>query len=131
MTFVNRWVINGVASTSNRVTMIFIVPLTLAEYFAFSVPERDRPIAEDSTQQPISPNSKMTEFRTNLLQGISKLFNNKAYADLKLIIGDFEMPAHSLVLTAQSGYFEKALHEGLVESETKELRFTEGSMYAY
>lgn len=41
------------------------------------------------------------------------------------------MPAHSLVLTTQSGYFEEALGVGLAESETREIRFTKGNAYAY
>lgn len=42
-----------------------------------------------------------------------------------------ELPTHSLVLATQSEFFNTALKGPFVEGNTKEFRFTEGSMHAH
>ncbi|KAI1839752.1 hypothetical protein JX266_014034 [Neoarthrinium moseri] len=93
--------------------------------------------------------SEMASFETSLVQGVAKyylphrvkneyvligssrLFNTDTFADLKVFIGNKEVPAHSSVLACQSEYFATALRVPLLESRTKEFRFVEGSPYAY
>ncbi|KAH0420029.1 hypothetical protein CcaCcLH18_07340 [Colletotrichum camelliae] len=61
----------------------------------------------------------------------AELFNKLDYADVKIRIGKFELPAHGLVLAAHSPYFKKALKENFQESESKTFEFSEGSAHAY
>ncbi|UQC77421.1 uncharacterized protein CLUP02_02889 [Colletotrichum lupini] len=72
----------------------------------------------------------MAESKT-LLREIAELFNKSDHVDVKIRIGEFELPAHGLVLAAHSPYFKKALKGNFQESESKTFRFREGSAHAY
>lgn len=92
--------------------------------------------------------SPMDRFRKRLHDGVSqsvadeflsshvlanaarRLFNSKAQADLTLHIGNHALPAHSVILAIQSGYFEAALRQDLLEKGTREFRFNEDSPHA-
>ncbi|KAI9733082.1 MAG: hypothetical protein M1834_003628 [Cirrosporium novae-zelandiae] len=73
----------------------------------------------------------MDDHQTKLLEGISELFNSTQHSDLIIYIGKKELPAHALILAAQSEFFEKALKPGFKEEETKVFRFETGSEHAY
>ncbi|KAK1452816.1 hypothetical protein CTAM01_17256 [Colletotrichum tamarilloi] len=73
---------------------------------------------------------RMAESKT-LLREIAELFNKTDHADVKIRIGEFELPAHGLVLAAHSPYFKKALKGNFQESESKTFQFREGSAHAY
>ncbi|KAI3545671.1 hypothetical protein CABS02_09209 [Colletotrichum abscissum] len=73
---------------------------------------------------------RMAESKT-LLREIAELFNKSDHADVKIRIGEFELPAHGLVLAAHSPYFKKALKGNFQESESKTFQFREGSAHAY
>lgn len=42
-----------------------------------------------------------------------------------------ELPAHTVVLVTQSGYFNTVFKEGFAESITKEFRYTKAGMHAH
>ncbi|EFY89471.1 BTB/POZ domain-containing protein [Metarhizium acridum CQMa 102] len=46
-------------------------------------------------------------------------------------LGDVQLPAHSLVLTAQSSYFKRALQGEMQEGKTRKFEYSQGSMQAY
>ncbi|KAI1312950.1 BTB/POZ domain-containing protein [Xylaria venustula] len=69
--------------------------------------------------------------RSVLIEGIAKLFNNPDHADVKVYIGDLELPAHSVVLVTQSAFFQKALSENFREGKDKQFQFKEGSLHAH
>ncbi|KAI1147026.1 BTB/POZ domain-containing protein [Nemania diffusa] len=73
----------------------------------------------------------MAESKTPLAKGIAKLFNNSDHADVKIYIGHYELPAHSVVLASQSPFFQKALSENFREGKTKQFFFKEGSAHAH
>ncbi|KAI1366422.1 BTB/POZ domain-containing protein [Xylaria arbuscula] len=73
----------------------------------------------------------MDDPKRSLVEGIAKLFNDSQYADLKLYIGEHELPAHSVVLATQSPFFQKALSEKFREGKLKEFSFKEGSAHAH
>ncbi|KAI1109571.1 BTB/POZ domain-containing protein [Nemania sp. NC0429] len=73
----------------------------------------------------------MTDSRQTFLEGISKLFNNPDHADVKIFIGEHELPAHSVVIASQSPFFEKALNGSFRESKAKQFLFKEGSAHAH
>lgn len=58
-------------------------------------------------------------------------FNNPDFADVKIYIGAYELPAHSLVLASQSPFFQKALNSNFREGKDKKFHFTEGSAHAH
>ncbi|KAJ8128087.1 hypothetical protein O1611_g5548 [Lasiodiplodia mahajangana] len=58
-------------------------------------------------------------------------FNNPTHSDVKIYIGEYELSAHAIVLANRSLFFEKALSGRFREGQTKEFRFTEGSMHAH
>ncbi|KAI0449638.1 BTB/POZ domain-containing protein [Xylaria acuta] len=58
-----------------------------------------------------------------LLEGIAKLFNKPDHADVKILIGQYELPAHSVVLATQSPFFQKALSKNFREGKTKQFHF--------
>ncbi|KAL2219326.1 hypothetical protein M432DRAFT_668394 [Thermoascus aurantiacus ATCC 26904] len=66
-----------------------------------------------------------------LVKGVAKLFNSPDHADVKIYIGKFKLPAHSLVLTVHSEYFQKALKSGFKDGKSKEFEFKGGSGHAY
>ncbi|KAK1991944.1 POZ domain-containing protein [Colletotrichum falcatum] len=66
-----------------------------------------------------------------LLKEIAEHFNKLDHADVKIRIGEFELPAHGLVLAAHSPYFKKALKGNFQESDTRTFQFSEGSSHAY
>ncbi|KAK1712236.1 uncharacterized protein BDZ83DRAFT_638801 [Colletotrichum acutatum] len=72
---------------------------------------------------------RMAESKT-LLKEIAELFNKSDHADVKIRIGEFELPAHGLVLAAHSPYFKNALKGNFQESESKTFEFREGSAHA-
>ncbi|KAI0534589.1 BTB/POZ domain-containing protein [Xylaria digitata] len=74
---------------------------------------------------------EMTDSKHPLIKGIVKLFNNSDYADVKIYIGQYGLPAHSVVLASQSPFFQKALKGNFQEGKDKQFRFEEGSMHAY
>lgn len=59
------------------------------------------------------------------------MFNNPYLADVKIHIYEFELPAHSLVLSVHSEHFEKAFKSGFKEGVSKEFKFNDGSAHAY
>ncbi|KAI3326490.1 hypothetical protein HD806DRAFT_532125 [Xylariaceae sp. AK1471] len=73
---------------------------------------------------------EMTDSKS-LVNGIAKLFNNPNYADVKIYIGQHELPAHSVVLASQSPFFQKALSENFREGKAKQFLFKEGSAHAH
>ncbi|KAI0859613.1 BTB/POZ domain-containing protein [Xylaria cubensis] len=75
--------------------------------------------------------SRMANSNKSLLEGIAKLFNNTAHADVKIQIGQYELPAHSVVLASQSAFFQKALSESFHEGNTKQFHFKEDSAHAH
>ncbi|KAI1120483.1 BTB/POZ domain-containing protein [Nemania abortiva] len=88
--------------------------------------------AGNSTPPTRDIESEMTDFKRSLTEGIAKLFNNPTHSDVKIYIGEHELPAHAIVLTSQSLFFEKALSEKFREGQTKEFVFKEeGRMHAH
>ncbi|KAI1421352.1 BTB/POZ domain-containing protein [Xylaria sp. FL1777] len=69
--------------------------------------------------------------RTLLIEGIAKLFNNPNHADVKIYIGERELPAHSVVLVTQSPFFQKALSGHFHEGNAKQFLFKDGSLHAH
>ncbi|KAI0435670.1 BTB/POZ domain-containing protein [Xylaria telfairii] len=67
----------------------------------------------------------------SLLEGIAKLFNNTDHADVKIQIGSYELPAHSVVLASQSPFFRKGLTETFHEGKSKQFHFKDGSAHAH
>ena len=59
------------------------------------------------------------------------MFNNPRFADMKIVIGDIDVPAHRLVLCLQSGYFSSALDGAFVEGSTNTLKCPPGKEHAY
>jgi hypothetical protein len=60
-----------------------------------------------------------------------RLFNNSDFSDVKIFLGQYELPAHSVVLVSQSPYFKTALSSNFREGRAKEFSFEEGSMHAH
>ncbi|OAA53711.1 Cyclin PHO80-like protein [Cordyceps fumosorosea ARSEF 2679] len=58
-------------------------------------------------------------------------FCNKKFSDVKIRLGEFELPAHRLQLAAESTYFARALLGNFEESRTGVFQFSEGSLHAY
>ncbi|KAL7929636.1 BTB/POZ protein [Trichoderma chlorosporum] len=58
-------------------------------------------------------------------------FNCKRHADVKIYLGEIELPAHGIVLASQSKYFKKALESTMKEGIERKFEFREGSMHAY
>ncbi|KAI0547055.1 BTB/POZ domain-containing protein [Xylaria curta] len=75
--------------------------------------------------------SRMVDSNKSLLEGIAKLFNNTNYADVKIQIGQYELPAHSVVLASQSAFFQKALSEKFQEGNAKQFYFKDDSAHAH
>ncbi|KAI0528455.1 BTB/POZ domain-containing protein [Xylaria digitata] len=73
----------------------------------------------------------MTDSKRSLVEGIAKLFNNANHADVKIYIGQYELPAHSVVLASQSPFFQKALSKNFREGKAKQFLFKEGSVHAH
>ncbi|KAI1292581.1 BTB/POZ domain-containing protein [Xylaria venustula] len=69
--------------------------------------------------------------KRSLIEGIAKLFNNPDHADLQINIGQYQLPAHSVVLASQSPFFQKALSENFREGKLKQFLFKEGSVHAH
>ncbi|XWW99150.1 hypothetical protein V2A60_007158 [Cordyceps javanica] len=65
------------------------------------------------------------------MAGINKLFRSKEFSDVKIFLGEIEVPAHRFVLSAQSRYFARALKSKFEEGETCIFKYSEGSMHAY
>ncbi|KAI0388517.1 BTB/POZ domain-containing protein [Xylariaceae sp. FL0594] len=74
---------------------------------------------------------EMTDSKRSLAEGIAKLFNNSDHADVKIYLGQHELPAHSVVLASQSSFFQKALSENFREGKAKQFLFKEGSVHAH
>ncbi|KAF2967244.1 hypothetical protein GQX73_g6308 [Xylaria multiplex] len=90
--------------------------------------------ADDQLEDdPTLADSKEPEMADSnpLIDGIAKLFNNSDYADVKIYVGQYELPAHSVVLASQSPFFQKALKGDFKEGKDKQFRFEEGSMHAH
>ncbi|KAL7944206.1 BTB/POZ protein [Trichoderma barbatum] len=66
-----------------------------------------------------------------LLWAVHKCFNSKLYADVRIHLGGFELPAHGIVLASQSDYFKKALESPMKEGIERKFEFGEGSMHAH
>lgn len=81
--------------------------------------------------KPQLQRSETADSKRPIVEGIAKLFNNPDHADIKIYIGKYELPAHSVVLAIQSKFFQKALSENFKEGKDKEFHFNEGSMHAY
>ncbi|KAI3339743.1 BTB/POZ domain-containing protein [Ustulina deusta] len=73
----------------------------------------------------------MTDPKKTLIEGIAKLFNNPDHADVKICVGHYELPAHSVVLATQSPFFEKALSRNFREGKAKQFFFKEESAHAH
>jgi hypothetical protein len=56
---------------------------------------------------------------------VGSLSNKNQHADMRIHIYEFELPAHSVVLAAQSDYFDKALDSEMKEGQTKSIHFNE------
>jgi hypothetical protein len=57
--------------------------------------------------------------------------SRQSLTDAKIHIYGYEMPAHSIVLAAQSDYFDRALDSKMKEGQTRSICFEEGSAHAY
>ncbi|KFG84452.1 BTB/POZ domain-containing protein [Metarhizium anisopliae] len=68
---------------------------------------------------------------TAIEKAVREAFDSDTLADVKVYLGDVELPAHSLVLTAQSSYFKRALLGEMEEGKTRKFEYSEGSMHAY
>ena len=66
-----------------------------------------------------------------LLWAIHMCFNSKIYADVKIRLGSVELPAHAIVLSAQSDYFKAALRSPMKEATERKFEYSEGSMHAH
>ncbi|EGR52930.1 uncharacterized protein TRIREDRAFT_102952 [Trichoderma reesei QM6a] len=66
-----------------------------------------------------------------LLWAIHMCFNSKLYADVSIRLGGVEIPAHAIVLSAQSEYFKAALRSPMKEATEKKFEYKEGSMHAH
>ncbi|RWA03667.1 hypothetical protein EKO27_g11439 [Xylaria grammica] len=73
----------------------------------------------------------MADSRKALIEGIAKLFNSPDHADVKIYIGEHELPAHSVVLASQSQFFQTALTGNFKEGKAKQFHFKEGSAHAH
>ncbi|KAI1192115.1 BTB/POZ domain-containing protein [Nemania serpens] len=73
----------------------------------------------------------MVDTGNSLLEGIAKQFNNPNHADVEIYIGQYELPAHSIILASQSLFFQIALNGKFREGKDKKLYFTEGSAHAH
>ncbi|KAI0534169.1 hypothetical protein GGR58DRAFT_505583 [Xylaria digitata] len=75
----------------------------------------------------------MTDLEKSLVKRNAKLFNNPKYANVKFHIGEYELPAHSVVLASRNLYFKKALGENFCEEQMKQFHFEEKgiSMHAH
>ena len=62
---------------------------------------------------------------------VRRMFNNPKFADVKIVIGDVDVPAHRFVLCLQSKYFDDALNGVFVESSTRTLRCPPQKEHAY
>ncbi|OAQ69694.1 BTB/POZ fold domain-containing protein [Pochonia chlamydosporia 170] len=75
-------------------------------------------------------NTKIT--RTDaIISAIGMSFDNATNADVKIFLRGLELPAHGIVLCAQSKYFETALNSRMKEADTREFKYSEGSIHAY
>ncbi|KAI0416378.1 BTB/POZ domain-containing protein [Xylaria grammica] len=74
---------------------------------------------------------EMDDSRRSLVLWIAKLFNNPDHADVKIYIGEHELPAHSVVLASQSQFFQTALTGNFKEGKAKQFHFKEGSAHAH
>ncbi|KAI8626743.1 BTB/POZ domain-containing protein [Xylariaceae sp. FL1651] len=88
----------------------------------------DKGWADDCEKEP---DSALSEPKLLSIKGFAKFFNQPLYADVKIYLGQDELPAHCLMIASQSEYFARALEGNFVEGEKKEIRFTEGSMQAH
>ncbi|KAL6880824.1 hypothetical protein J3F83DRAFT_719954 [Trichoderma novae-zelandiae] len=66
-----------------------------------------------------------------LLWAIHMCFNSMIYADVKIRLGSVELPAHAIVLSAQSDYFKAALNSSMKEATERKFQYSEGSMHAH
>ncbi|KAM6513861.1 hypothetical protein FALCPG4_015066 [Fusarium falciforme] len=74
----------------------------------------------------------MGECHDSLAADIAKLFTSGQFADVTIHLGEeFVFSGHSCILATRSEYFNKALGSGLKEAQSKEFRFSEGSVHAY
>lgn len=96
-----------------------------------------------------NPEPEKAEPRKSLLEGIAKYvafsyclvrkltdvlgrqFNNPDHADVKIHIGKYELPAHSLVLASQSPFFQTALNGNFREGKEKMFQFDEADGQPY
>ncbi|KAI1502474.1 hypothetical protein F5X99DRAFT_156131 [Biscogniauxia marginata] len=110
-----------------------LIPILVQQEVISSTSKINNP----ASYKPADPNSQadlqaeMADSMKLLVEGIANLFNNPEYADTKIYIGSFELPAHGLVLAVQSPFFKKSLGGNFQESKTKQFRFTEGSAHAH
>ncbi|KAK2763722.1 hypothetical protein FQN54_009338 [Arachnomyces sp. PD_36] len=61
----------------------------------------------------------------------ARFLNNSRHADTTVHIYDFELPVHSVILAAQSDFFDKAFDSQMKECQSKSIHFNEGSAHAY
>ncbi|KAJ2987547.1 hypothetical protein NUW58_g4446 [Xylaria curta] len=73
----------------------------------------------------------MSESKKSLVEGIARFFNKSDHADVKINLGQYEFPAHSVVLASQSLFFHKSLGQSFREGKSKEFHFKEGSAHAH
>lgn len=59
------------------------------------------------------------------------MFRSTQFSDVKIRLGEAELPAHGFVLSAQTDYFARALASKFEEGATGTFQYNEGSMHAY
>ncbi|KAM3505638.1 hypothetical protein MY10362_002850 [Beauveria mimosiformis] len=67
----------------------------------------------------------------DFMTGITQSFCSKQFSDVKIRLGEVEIPAHQFVLSTQSEYFKRALASKFEEGQTGVFQYHDGSMHAY
>ncbi|KAJ4159433.1 uncharacterized protein LMH87_008335 [Akanthomyces muscarius] len=67
----------------------------------------------------------------DFMTAINQLFRSTQFSDVKIRLGEVELPAHGFVLSAQTDYFARALASKFEEGATGTFQYDEGSMHAY
>jgi hypothetical protein len=94
------------------------------------------PIARDSGDfvEDLGNKASRSVVLLSVLQVLSlfaECFNNPKIADMNIIVGGINVPAHRLILCLQSEYFSNALDGAFAEGSTNTLTCLPGKEHAY
>ena len=76
-----------------------------------------RSLSQDGTEKKL----KIQEYGNELLNGLHRIQQKGKFCDVTLIVGDTKIPAHKIILSSFSSYFEALFNHGMQEENKNEV----------